>query len=185
MVQRIALCDQSADDRPTEVMPPGRCLRPASRSPKSNYASLAGHHARCRTGNILPGRTAVAVKNQQKSASASASCRQLRNKRRSSSRKSRRNLPKNRNPHQHVGDDLVCCIVEDSGPGIDPHFSHLFEDAFTTKKSGMGIGLIISRSIVETHGGEISADNNSSFGGARFTFTLPVTSDCNMASHSQ
>jgi C4-dicarboxylate-specific signal transduction histidine kinase len=73
-----------------------------------------------------------------------------------------------------LANDKVCCIIEDSGQGIDPsHFAHLFEDAFTTKTTGMGVGLLISRSIVEAHGGDISADNNSSLGGASFTFTLP------------
>jgi C4-dicarboxylate-specific signal transduction histidine kinase len=82
-----------------------------------------------------------------------------------------------------LSDDLVCCIVEDSGPGIDPsHFSHLFGDVFTTKRTGMGMGLVLSRSIVEMHGGEIRADNNSSFGGARFTFTLPVVKNKNITS---
>jgi signal transduction histidine kinase len=69
----------------------------------------------------------------------------------------------------------VRCCIEDSGPGIDPsHFAHLFEDVFTTKVTGMGVGLLIIRSIVEAHGGDISADNKSSLGGARFTFTLPI-----------
>ena len=78
--------------------------------------------------------------------------------------------------------DRICCIVEDSGPGIGPsHFPHLFEEAFTTRTSGVGIGLILSRSIVEAHGGEIRADNNSSLGGARVTFTLPAIGDSDMA----
>jgi signal transduction histidine kinase len=38
----------------------------------------------------------------------------------------------------------------------------------------MGLGLAISRSIVEAHGGSIRADNESTFGGARFSFTLPA-----------
>jgi len=49
-----------------------------------------------------------------------------------------------------------------------------FERMLTTKKTGMGMGLIISRSIVEAHGGRICAENNSSLGGARFCVTLPV-----------
>jgi K+-sensing histidine kinase KdpD len=49
-----------------------------------------------------------------------------------------------------------------------------FERMLTTKKTGMGMGLIISRSIVEAHGGRICAENNSSLGGARFCFTLPA-----------
>jgi signal transduction histidine kinase len=50
----------------------------------------------------------------------------------------------------------------------------LFESFFTTKDSGMGMGLRICRSVIEAHGGRISADNDSSQGGARFFFTLPV-----------
>ena len=69
----------------------------------------------------------------------------------------------------------VCCSVEDSGPGIEPrHLARLFESFFTTKETGMGMGLPICRSVIEAHGGRISADNESAHGGARFFFTLPV-----------
>jgi len=69
----------------------------------------------------------------------------------------------------------VSCIVEDNGPGIDPeHLPRLFDSFFTTKERGMGMGLPISRSIIESHKGEISADNGSTMGGARFTFVLPA-----------
>ena len=72
--------------------------------------------------------------------------------------------------------ETVCCIIEDSGPGIDPtHLPHLFDSFFTTKDTGMGMGLPISRSIIEVHGGHIRADNNSALGGARFSFALPAT----------
>lgn len=67
------------------------------------------------------------------------------------------------------------CSVEDSGPGIAPSdLPRLFDSFFTTKDSGMGMGLRICRSVIETHGGNIAADNESSQGGARFHFTLPV-----------
>jgi C4-dicarboxylate-specific signal transduction histidine kinase len=69
----------------------------------------------------------------------------------------------------------VCCSVEDSGPGIKPeHLDHLFDSFFTTKGGGMGLGLRISRSIIEAHGGYIRADNESAYGGARLSFTLPA-----------
>jgi signal transduction histidine kinase len=69
--------------------------------------------------------------------------------------------------------ETVCCSIEDSGPGIDPkHLPRLFDSFFTTKDSGMGIGLAICQSIVEGHGGGIRADNRSPLGGARFTFDL-------------
>jgi C4-dicarboxylate-specific signal transduction histidine kinase len=67
----------------------------------------------------------------------------------------------------------LCCTVEDSGPGIKPdHLDHLFDSFFTTKNAGMGMGLAISRSIIEAHGGCIRADNESAYGGARFRLTL-------------
>lgn len=70
--------------------------------------------------------------------------------------------------------NAVYCSIEDDGPGIEPaHLPHVFGHFFTTKEGGMGIGLQISKSIVEAHGGRIAADNNSALGGARFTITLP------------
>jgi PAS domain S-box-containing protein len=71
--------------------------------------------------------------------------------------------------------EMAYCHIEDSGPGIDPtHLPHLFDSFFTTKDSGMGMGLPISRSIIEAHGGHIRADNDSALGGARFSFALPT-----------
>jgi signal transduction histidine kinase len=68
------------------------------------------------------------------------------------------------------------CSVEDNGPGIEPqNIARLFGSFFTTKDGGMGMGLRICRSVIEAHGGRIGADNGSSGGGARFYFTLPVT----------
>jgi PAS domain S-box-containing protein len=69
----------------------------------------------------------------------------------------------------------LSCTFEDSGPGINvDHLDHLFDSFFTTKDAGMGLGLAISRSIIEAHGGGIRADNESAHGGARFSFTLPT-----------
>jgi PAS domain S-box-containing protein len=77
---------------------------------------------------------------------------------------------------RQIDAERVCCIVEDSGPGIDTeHLPHLFESFFTTKETGMGLGLRIAQSIVEAHGGHIRGDNESSLGGARFIFELPVS----------
>jgi PAS domain S-box-containing protein len=71
--------------------------------------------------------------------------------------------------------EAVCCIVEDSGPGIDAeHLPHLFDSFFTTKETGMGLGLPIAQSIIEAHHGHVRADNESELGGARFVFELPV-----------
>jgi PAS domain S-box-containing protein len=70
--------------------------------------------------------------------------------------------------------ETLRCSVEDSGPGIRAeHLPRLFETFFTTKDGGLGMGLAICRSIVEAHGGRISADNESPNGGARVWFTLP------------
>jgi signal transduction histidine kinase len=70
------------------------------------------------------------------------------------------------------------CTVEDSGFGIEPEqLPRLFDSFFTTKESGMGMGLSICRSIIESHGGRITADNKGTLGGARFCFTLPVAGD--------
>jgi C4-dicarboxylate-specific signal transduction histidine kinase len=77
-----------------------------------------------------------------------------------------------------LANNLICCTIEDNGHGIDPlHFPRLFDDVFTTKVGGMGLGLFISKSIVSAHGGCITADNTSSLGGARLTFTLPMVTD--------
>jgi signal transduction histidine kinase len=71
--------------------------------------------------------------------------------------------------------ETVCCIIEDSGAGVDSaHLPHVFDRFFTTKRAGMGMGLSISRSIIEAHGGQIRVDNNSRHGGARFSFDLPT-----------
>lgn len=70
---------------------------------------------------------------------------------------------------------MVRFTVEDSGPGIAPeHFTSLFKSFFTTRESGMGMGLSICRTIVEAHGGRIAADNASVHRGARISFTLPT-----------
>ena len=62
--------------------------------------------------------------------------------------------------------------VRDSGPGLDPaSLEHLFDAFYTTKSSGMGMGLSICRSIIEAHGGRIWAEANVPQGAA-FQFTL-------------
>ncbi|AMA56292.1 PAS domain-containing sensor histidine kinase [Bradyrhizobium sp. CCGE-LA001] len=73
-------------------------------------------------------------------------------------------------------ESTICCSVEDNGPGIDTeHVGRLFDSFFTTKESGMGMGLPICRSIVESHGGRINAEGKGAEGGARFWFTLPIS----------
>jgi PAS domain S-box-containing protein len=73
------------------------------------------------------------------------------------------------------GDVLI--EVRDSGPGIDPKsLDHLFDAFYTTKSQGLGMGLAISRSIVEAHGGRLWATANV-LHGAVFQFTLPIGSE--------
>jgi PAS domain S-box-containing protein len=64
-------------------------------------------------------------------------------------------------------------VVRDSGPGIDPtHLERVFEAFYTTKSSGVGMGLSICRSIIDAHGGRLWAGTNEPRG-AVFQFTLP------------
>src|SRR5712691_10785459 len=69
--------------------------------------------------------------------------------------------------------DGVLVQVQDSGSGLDPEqIGQVFEPFFTTKPEGIGMGLSISRSIVESHGGRLWAESGSK--GTVFQFTLPT-----------
>ena len=68
----------------------------------------------------------------------------------------------------------VLVAVRDSGPGIDPsHLERVFDAFYTTKSSGMGMGLSICRSIIDAHGGRLWAEPNEPRG-TIFQFTLPA-----------
>ena len=69
---------------------------------------------------------------------------------------------------------FVLVAVHDSGPGLDStQVQRVFETYYTTKSQGMGMGLAISRSIIEAHGGRLRAKTNTPRG-ALFEFTLPA-----------
>jgi C4-dicarboxylate-specific signal transduction histidine kinase len=74
-------------------------------------------------------------------------------------------------------DENVVVAVSDSGEGLDPaKLESVFEAFFTTKPEGMGMGLAISRTIIEAHGGRLWATANSPRG-AVFQFTLPTNAE--------
>jgi two-component system sensor histidine kinase VicK len=69
----------------------------------------------------------------------------------------------------------VIIAVKDTGEGIHPEIiPRLFTKFATRSSSGTGLGLYISKSIVEAHGGRIWAENNSDGNGATFSFSLPI-----------
>jgi signal transduction histidine kinase len=72
------------------------------------------------------------------------------------------------------GDGTISVAVRDHGCGIfEKTRERLFEQFFSTKEEGLGMGLAIVRSIVEAHGGNIAAENADG-GGALFRFRLPT-----------
>jgi C4-dicarboxylate-specific signal transduction histidine kinase len=73
-----------------------------------------------------------------------------------------------------VDENTAELSVFDNGPGVRPDvLKQIFEPFFTTKQGGMGMGLAISRTIVEAHGGRLSAENRAG-GGVIFRLTLPM-----------
>lgn len=80
-----------------------------------------------------------------------------------------------------VGDDMATVTIADTGPGLDPAAAEkLFQPFVTTKSSGMGVGLSISRTIVEAHGGRIWTESASGQG-AVFHFTVPLAPESEAA----
>ena len=75
------------------------------------------------------------------------------------------------------GSNGVLVRIQDSGNGLDKESAdHLFDAFFTTKARGMGMGLSVSQTILQAHGGRLWATPNSSQG-ATFQFTLPANNE--------
>jgi C4-dicarboxylate-specific signal transduction histidine kinase len=71
----------------------------------------------------------------------------------------------------------VCLSVEDAGVGLDPAgMDRLFQPFYTTKDEGMGIGLSVSRTIIESHQGRLWATPNEG-SGATFSFSIPAIAE--------
>jgi two-component system, OmpR family, sensor histidine kinase VicK len=76
---------------------------------------------------------------------------------------------------QHQQEPHVVIHIKDTGTGIDPEiFPRLFSKFATKSQKGTGLGLYISKNIVEAHGGKVYAENNTNDKGATFTITLPL-----------
>jgi C4-dicarboxylate-specific signal transduction histidine kinase len=71
-------------------------------------------------------------------------------------------------------DNLVVIEISDTGPGVGQELPKIFDAFFTTKAAGLGLGLSISKTIVERHGGTITV-NNRGGGGAIFRISLPAS----------
>ena len=96
----------------------------------------------------------------------------MRNAREAMQQSERRDLCVEARPH---GVRMVEIAVSDTGPGIaDDIADRLFQPFITTKRSGMGVGLSICRTIIEAHGGRLTVERNGA-GGATFRLTLPAT----------
>ncbi len=71
--------------------------------------------------------------------------------------------------------ELALVSIRDTGKGIDAAIEDkLFEKFETKSEKGIGLGLYISRKIIEAHGGKIWAENNKDGNGATFSFSLPL-----------
>ena len=76
---------------------------------------------------------------------------------------------------RRLANDRVRISVVDSGPGIAPQrLEEIFNPLFTTKPGSLGLGLALSRTIVEAHGGRLWAENRAGQSGAQLRVTLPA-----------
>ncbi len=79
-------------------------------------------------------------------------------------------------------DRSIRVSVRDSGPGIsEKALGNIFSPFFTTKEEGMGLGLSVCQSVIESHGGRIWVDSDTGKG-AEFNFTLPIVNEADDAS---
>ncbi len=86
-------------------------------------------------------------------------------------------LDRGKNTSNTGDDEKVIISIRDSGVGISPEIKPKLFSKFATKSfDGIGLGLFISKSIVEAHGGRIWAENNAAGEGATFAFSLPILS---------
>jgi signal transduction histidine kinase len=83
-------------------------------------------------------------------------------------------VEKNRATRQNKENDDIVVNIKDDGAGIDPEvMPRLFSKFVSTFTQGTGLGLFISKSIIEAHGGRLWAKNNDEGKGAIFMFSLP------------
>lgn len=91
-------------------------------------------------------------------------------------------------PRQVEGAEVIEFTVQDTGRGLAPEvLAHLFEAFFSTKSEGMGIGLNLCRSIVESHQGRMQAENlynSTEVTGCRFSFWLPLANTADITINS-
>jgi two-component system, OmpR family, sensor histidine kinase VicK len=81
----------------------------------------------------------------------------------------------NSNNNNNNGQEIAIISIKDTGTGIDPEILPKLFSKFASKSfQGTGLGLFISKSIIEAHGGRIWAENNADRKGATFSFTLPL-----------
>lgn len=77
-----------------------------------------------------------------------------------------------------VAGETVVFTVEDNGPGVPPEKrDEVFEPYVTSKRTGVGLGLPVVRSVAREHGGDVTLDESETLGGARFTLTVPIRVD--------
>ncbi|MDF2767755.1 MAG: signal transduction histidine kinase, with phosphoacceptor and binding domain [Nitrososphaeraceae archaeon] len=84
-------------------------------------------------------------------------------------------VEKKKDSNTNTNKEVVIVSIKDTGSGIDSDiFPRLFEKFVSKSSKGTGLGLFISKSIIEDHGGKIWAENNSDGKGATFAFSLPT-----------